>query len=79
MNDKLQEIIDFFELEEGYDRDEIISDILSEIKGLKRYVANEIGLEWNGENLMILYDFADEFYLKLTEKICNAIRSFQQV
>ena len=77
MKNKLQEIIDFFELEEGYDKDEIISDILHEIKGLKGYDSDEIGLMWDEEELMMLYDFTDEFYLKLIEKICNAIRSFQ--
>jgi len=34
---KLQEVIDFFELGEGYDKDEIIADILGEMKELKGY------------------------------------------
>jgi hypothetical protein len=51
---------------------------LSEIKGLKGYSADEIILEWDEEELMVLYDFADTFYLKLIEKICNVIKSFNK-
>jgi hypothetical protein len=73
---KLQEIIDFFEFEEGYDMNEVINDILGEIEGLKGYAADEIGLEWDGEDLMVLQDFVEEFYSKLIEKVCNVIKSF---
>lgn len=73
----LQEIIDFFEQEEGYDKDEIICEILHEIKGLKGYDADEIDLKWDKEELMVLYDFVDEFYSKLINKVCNVIKSFQ--
>lgn len=76
-NAKLQEIIDFFELEQGWDRGELISDILHEIKGLKGYAADEIGLEWDGENLMVLDDFVQDFFTILISKVCNVIKSFQ--
>ncbi|HBC94363.1 MAG TPA: hypothetical protein DCZ10_16055 [Pelotomaculum sp.] len=76
-NTKLREIIDFFEQEQGYDKDEVISEILGEIKGLKGYDADEIGLEWDGEEIMILDDFVQEFYAKLIEKVCNVIKSFK--
>ena len=77
-NNKLQQIINFFELEEGYSKNDIISDILKEIKGLKNYDADEIGLEWDGEHLMTLNDFVNEFYYKLIEGVCNVIESFKK-
>jgi len=76
-NKKLQQIIDFFELEEGYSKNEIISDILGEIKGLKNYDADEIELKWDKEHLMILDDFVNEFYYKLIEGVCNVLKSFK--
>ena len=74
---KLQEVIDFFELGEGYDKDEVIADILGEMKELKGYAADEIGLEWDGEELIILTDFADNFYNEIIEKVCSVLKSFQ--
>jgi len=76
MNNKLQEIVNFFELEEGYNKNEIISDIINEITPLQEYYADEIGLEWDGQNLMILSDFANEFYYKLIEGVVNVIKSY---
>jgi len=77
-NKKLQQIIDFFELEEGYNKNEIISDMIGEIKGLKGYSSDEIRLEWDGEHLMTLDDFVNEFYYKLIEGVCNVIESFKK-
>lgn len=77
-NEKLQEIIDFFELREGYDKYEVISDKIAEIKDLKGYAADEIGLEWDGEELMVLEEFANEFYEKIIEGVCNVIKSFKE-
>jgi len=39
--------------------------------------ADEIGLEWDGEELIILTDFADNFYNEIIEKVCNVLKSFQ--
>lgn len=75
---KLQEIIEFFELEEGYDKDEIIRDILFEIKELKGNYSDEIILMWDEEELMVLCDFIDRFYSKIIEKMCNVIKSYQK-
>ena len=62
INNKLQEIINYFELEEGYNKDEIISDILNKIKELDNHDANEINLEWDGNYLTNLDDFINQFY-----------------
>ena len=77
INNKLQEIIDYFQLNEGYDKHEIITDILGEIKELKNYSADEIELEWDKEYLMVLDDFVNEFYHKLIENVCNVLKSFK--
>jgi len=77
INNKLQEVIDYFQLGEGYDKEEIITDILGEIKELKNYSADEIGLKWDKEHLMILDEFINEFYHKLIENICNVLKSFK--
>ena len=77
INNKLQEIINYFQLGEGYDKHEIITDILGEIKELKNYSADEIGLEWDKEHLMILDDFVNEFYNKLIKNVCNVLKSFK--
>ena len=74
----IQEVIDFFELREGYDKNEVIEDMLSEIKKLKGYVPDEIGLEWDVQYLMSLDDFAQEFYEKIIEGVCNVLKSYQQ-
>lgn len=76
MNEKIQEIIDFFELVEGYDKTEEIENIISEIKELKGYSSDEIGLEWDGTTLMVLNDFALAFYEKSMNRVCNVVRSF---
>lgn len=75
MDERMQEIIDFFEQGEGYSKQDVITDILSEISSLKGISADEIGLEWD-EKLTTLDDFTNEFYDKVIEKVCNVIKSF---
>lgn len=74
---KLQEIIDFFECEEGYDKSEVIEEILNEIKQLKGYASDEIGLEYDGKTLMVLNDFIEGFYQEIIVKVCNVLKSFE--
>ena len=74
---KLQEIIDYFEEPAGYDPEEVIADMIAEIEGLKGNAPDEIGLEWDGEHLMVLEDFAREFYNKIIRSVCNVIKSFK--
>lgn len=73
---KIQAIVDFFELEEGWSKDEIISQVISEIKALKGYEADEITLLWEDEELMVLIDFAEQFFNKMMKNTCNVIKSF---
>ena len=77
INNKLQEIIDYFELEEGYNKDEIISDILNKIKELDNHDVEEIILEWDGNYLTDLDEFKNQFYDQIIIGVCNVIKSFQ--
>jgi len=75
---KLKSIINYFELEEGYDKEEIITDMIDEIKELKGYSADEIGLIWDDEELMTLEDFVNKFYDKIIKGVCNVVKSFDK-
>ena len=78
MDEKLQEIIDYLELKEGYSKKEVIDDIVLGIKELKGNSPDEIGVEWDGEHLMVLEDFAEEFYDQVIKKVCNVINSYKE-
>ena len=77
INNKLQEIIDYFELEEGYNKDEIISDILNKIKEIDNHDVEEIILEWDGNYLTDLDEFTNQFYNQIIIGVCNVIKRFQ--
>lgn len=78
IDEKLQEIIDFFELEgESWGKEEVMREYANEFKELQGNALDEIGLEWDGENLMILDDFVDKYFNKVIEGVCNVIKSFQ--
>lgn len=74
-----QEILDFFELNEGYDKGEVIADILAEIKELKGHAYDEIGVEYDGKTLMTLNDLAYQLFDKTIERVCTVIKSFEDV
>ncbi|MCF8018320.1 MAG: hypothetical protein K9L62_02855 [Vallitaleaceae bacterium] len=76
---RLQEIIDFFELEgESWGKDEVMREYANEIKELQGNALDEVGLEWDGENLMILDDFVAQYFNKVIEGVCNVIKSFKE-
>lgn len=76
--DKLQEVIDFFEIPEGYSQEEVMFERLKEIKELKGNSADEIGLKWDGEFLMTLDDFVRQYYQIIMSGVCNVLKSFQE-
>ena len=78
MKQKLQEIIDFFELEEGYEREDIITDMLSQIKQLQGHDTDEIDIKWDGKILMTLNDFVRQYHDIVINGVCNVIKSFQK-
>jgi hypothetical protein len=73
----LNEAIDFFTSEDEFDKKELISDWVDEIKEIKGNSADEIGLECDGETLMTLDDFAPQFYEKIINGVCNVLKSFK--
>lgn len=75
---KLQEIIDFFELEgASWDSDSLMREYAYEIKELKNNALDEIGLEHDGKILMVLDDFVEEYFNRIIDGVCSVIRSFQ--
>lgn len=74
---KIDEIIEFFKSEEGYDKEEIITEAIENIKELKGNAADEISLNWDDEDLMTLDEFADQFYNKIINGVCNVLESFK--
>ena len=78
MNEKINEIIEFFSLREGWDKDELINDWLGEIKELKGYSADEIGLEWDERYLMTLQEFVDIFFEQTICGVCNVLESYKE-
>ena len=78
MSKKLQEIIDFFEQAEGLSKDEIIADYIAEIEDLRGYEPDEIGLQWDDNVLMVLSDFAEIFFNKTIDGVCNVLKSFKE-
>ena len=79
MNEKLQSVIDFFEQAEGWSKDEIIADYIAEIEDLRGCEPDEIGLQWDDDNvLMVLSDFAEIFFNKTIDGVCNVLKSFKE-
>lgn len=77
----LSELFNFFDLKEGYSREELISEYIYQIQKEKLhgvyYSADEIALMiYNDEFLdMTLQDFADYFYEKVLNGVKNVITS----
>lgn len=74
----------YLEEPEGYDMDEVISDIINDTKMLKykedgkNYSADadECDIKWGDEQICNLDDFINEFSEKFIENICNVLDSF---
>ena len=76
-DEKINEAIDFFESGNGFDKRELITDWIGEIKEIKGNSADEVGLEWDSKTLMTLDDFASQFYDKIIEGVCNVLKRFK--
>ena len=77
-NELLENIIQFFENEEGWDKESLIQDYISEMHGIPA-PPDEVSLvieSWNGtEHLSTLDDFARDFFDKVIEGVCNVLES----
>lgn len=73
----------YLEEPEGYDMDEVISDLVYETKLLKVESMNdtlispdECDIQWGDEQVCCLEDFINAFSEKFIENICNVLDSF---
>ncbi|MPN39058.1 hypothetical protein SDC9_186584 [bioreactor metagenome] len=70
------ELISFLHDEEGWDRDEILTDSVLEIledAGAPTMGADELSVSDEGREIMVLQDFADRLFEKILDGICNVI------
>lgn len=73
----------YLEQPEGYEMDEVISDLVYETKMLKvesmgdKFISpDECDIQWGDELVCNLEDFINEFSEKFIENICNVLNSF---
>lgn len=79
MNEKLQEIIDFFGQRNGWSDSELIAGYIAEVEELKGYAPDEVGLQRDDDKIiMILWDFAEMFFNKTIDGICNVLQSYKE-
>lgn len=77
LNEKIDEIIDFFENDSSWDREGLVDDILHQMPIFKGIRLDEISIEHHAY-LTDLEDFANDFFNGVLEKICVAIESFKE-
>lgn len=83
---KLDEIIDYFELREGYDMNEVVVDIVDEINLLKHEIMgenticmDECAIVWGEDDYICELDvFVKKYTDKLLEKVVNVVKSFKE-
>ena len=72
-----KELIDYFEQNEGWDKAEVLGDLIYEIfkeHGIKAY-ADELGINDGEKNIMVLQDFAQQLFDKIMQGVCNVIKT----
>ncbi|MBS6486404.1 hypothetical protein [Veillonella sp.] len=77
----LMAVKQFLQEQEGWDLDEIKSDIVAETEMLKtkemgELATDECGIEWDGKEVCVLEEFIDKYTDILIDKICNVLDSF---
>lgn len=73
-----KELIDFFQNEEGWDKDEILNDYVADIlkaANSPMIHADELSISDEGREIMVLQDFVDALYSKIIEGVCNVIET----
>ena len=77
-NHILQELINYFENNEGYDHDDLVRDWVSEIPEFKEYYPDDYTIiNMDEDVIMNLEDFSIVFYEKVIVGVCNVIKSFK--
>ena len=73
-----QELIDFFELQEGWDKEELLADfvakILKEAKS-KIIFADELSINDGETEVMGLDEYTDKLFDRIIEGVCNVIET----
>lgn len=77
INNKIDEIIEFFEDSSTWDREGLVDDMLHGMAELKGISAHEIYLE-HEEYLTDLESFANDFFLETLEKVVAVIETFKE-
>ncbi len=79
----LMAVKNYLKNEEGYDLDEVISDIVSETNMLKTkeigdvvLSLDECSINWGDDEVCVLEDFINDYTNKFIDKICNVLDSF---
>ncbi|WP_283695790.1 hypothetical protein [Clostridium perfringens] len=79
----LMVVKNYLKNEEGYDLDEVISDIVSETNMLKAkemgdntLSIDECSINWGDDEICVLEDFINDYTNKFIDKICNVLDSF---
>lgn len=73
---KLKELIDYFELQEGWDKEELLSDYVAGILksvGSELLSADELSINDGENDVMALSDFADKLFDEIIQGVCNVI------
>ena len=72
----IEEILRFFEYEEGWNKNELIHDTINEI--IKGVSADELTINTEETPLIAFDHFIDQFYDKLVDKFCKVLASFKE-
>ena len=74
-----KELIDFFEKEEGWDKQELIDEFIEKVlfKDLKIKDTNItfVTCDNRDEDVFMLEDFAEHFFDRVIEGVCNVIKT----
>ena len=86
MENKFKELIEFFELKEGYSMKEVIDDMVGETKLLRHeemgehtLSMDECSIEWGDGYVCLLEDFVNRYTDVVIEKVVYVIKTFECV
>lgn len=79
----LMAVKNFLQDRDGYDLEEVICDVVSEINMLKvkemgdnTLSLDECSINWGDDEVCVLEDFLNDYTEKFLEKVCKVIDSF---
>ena len=79
MKQVCKELIDFFKNEEGWDKEglifEYIEKVLSEDLGIKDTNITFITCDNRNDDVFMLEEFAEHFFNRVIEGVCNVIKT----